>query len=289
MSSNHEEQLADKWHFRFELLVRITFLLPIVIFFLQLFLTGKQLSFDVMDLHVWMNFQEVFKLPLGCFALMGAVTTLVGLYHRSLMLNKQLKKMTEQIEISNKQSLRSEQQLKLALRKESLVMFLEHRRYIFDEWDSRIKQLKSDMPDFASFQYSASNLYKNLYSLNSPTNIEQLTTVSPSQQVERILDDFSTKHTTIINRINSVINIPANDNPNLIAEEIENLISSLFFRLSCCGLRFEATNFDEQFTAVLCYFEVLSITEFIDIGKLGQIYMNLYELKHYADEVIQLS
>ncbi|MDC3214822.1 hypothetical protein NQU47_19970, partial [Pseudoalteromonas distincta] len=61
---------------------------------------------------------------------MAAITTLIGMYYRSLQLAHQLNKVEDQIEIANKQFSKSSEQFELASRKENFVLFLEHRKAV---------------------------------------------------------------------------------------------------------------------------------------------------------------
>lgn len=148
---NFNNNLIVKWRERFELLVRLTLGVPILLAGLQLALVGNQLSFDVTKLATWTNTEKVFALPLGIFALLAAVTSLIGLYHRSMLLNRQLEKVQEQIAISNKQFKRSDEQFKLSQEqfmlaqkqyglvyiKENYVLYCEHKKQ-FEEHCERI-------------------------------------------------------------------------------------------------------------------------------------------------------
>lgn len=143
---NFNNNLIVKWRERFELLVRLTLGVPILLAGLQLALVGNQLSFDVTKLATWTNTEKVFALPLGTFALLAAVTSLIGLYHRSMLLNRQLEKVQEQIAISNKQFKRSDEQFKLAQeqfalasRKENYVLYLEHSKRIREELKEKVE------------------------------------------------------------------------------------------------------------------------------------------------------
>ena len=143
---NFNNNLIAKWRERFEVMVRLTLGIPIILAGLQLALVGNQLSFDLTKLATWTNTEKVFALPLGAFALLAAVTSLIGLYHRSMLLNKQLEKVQEQIAISNKQFKRSEEQFKLAQeqfalasRKENYVLYLEHSKRIREGLEEKVE------------------------------------------------------------------------------------------------------------------------------------------------------
>lgn len=143
---NFNNNLIIKWRERFELLVRLTLIVPIILAGLQLALVGNQLNFDLTRLATWTNAEKVFSLPIGIFALLAAVTSLIGLYHRSMLLNRQLEKVQEQIAISNKQFKRSDEQFKLAQeqfalasRKENYVLYLEHSKRIREELEAQVE------------------------------------------------------------------------------------------------------------------------------------------------------
>ncbi|WP_283709812.1 hypothetical protein [Pseudoalteromonas prydzensis] len=176
---NFNNNLIVKWRERFELLVRLTLGVPILLAGLQLALVGNQLSFDVTKLATWTNTEKVFALPLGVFALLAAVTSLIGLYHRSMLLNRQLEKVQEQIAISNKQFKRSDEQFKLAQEqfmlaqkqyslvytKENYVLYCEHKKQIEEHCEKIINGLRNREGIYYEIDYE--KMYRYSFPENS--------------------------------------------------------------------------------------------------------------------------
>lgn len=176
---NFNNNLIAKWRERFEVMVKLTLGVPIILAGLQLALVGNQLSFDLTKLATWTNTEKVFALPLGAFALLAAVTSLIGLYHRSMLLNRQLEKVQEQIAISNKQFKRSEEQFKLSqeqfmlaqnqyglvFMKENYVLYCEHKKQFEDHCERIINGLRHREGRYFEIDYE--KLYRLVFSENS--------------------------------------------------------------------------------------------------------------------------
>ncbi len=196
-------------------MVRLTLGVPILLVGLQLALVGNQLSFDVTKLATWTNAEEVFALPLGTFALLAAVTSLIGLYHRSMLLNRQLEKVQEQIAISNKQLNRSEKQFELALnqfalaqKKENFVLYLEHRKLIESGVKELLSQTKgfnfSEDSRFGEYQLRFDKFYELAFPENAFNELKNFNLKSTAPHFESRYKDYIAKleelHITAINK-----------------------------------------------------------------------------------------
>jgi len=130
---NYQENEYEKWRFRFEISLSLTWILPLLLLGAQFALVGNQIDYDVMKLSNWVGMEAAFALPIRLFVLMVTITTLLGLYARSLQFSEQLRlsKMQqnlafEQLKIAQKQSDRLESQLSLYMKKESFLLYHEH-------------------------------------------------------------------------------------------------------------------------------------------------------------------
>ena len=165
MSKRSEKKSIARWYCIFVVLMWCSIGFPVLLFATQVWFTWDQLSFNPSELYNWTNFQNTFALPLNSFALLAAVTSLVGLYCRSLLLSQQLKNVEQQITISREQSKRADAQFELAQRKENLVMFFEHRKQIMEEID-KLAQLYGK----TKFFIDTGKTYQKLFPSNSATS-----------------------------------------------------------------------------------------------------------------------
>ncbi|MEI8705172.1 hypothetical protein [Pseudoalteromonas sp. B62] len=171
--------------------------------FLQLALVGPQLSFDVRQLNNWVNFEKVFSLPIGLFALLGATTTLVGVYHRSLLLNRQLDRVQEQIAISNKQFKRSDEQFKLSQEqfmlaqkqyslvytKENYVLYCEHKKQIEEHCEKIMNGLRKRSDRYFEIDYE--KMYRYSFPENSYNQMDNfsLNSVGAAFEISGIIKE----------------------------------------------------------------------------------------------------
>lgn len=231
---NFNNNLIVKWRERFELLVRLTLVVPILLAGLQLALVGNQLSFDVTQLATWTNAEKVFTLPLGVFALLAAVTSLIGLYHRSMLLNRQLEKVQEQIAISNKQFKRSDEQFllaqeqfALAQKKENFMLRVEHQKNVNELITQVINRLVSSIPNFKNlelvrYEYNIHRLYSILFPENDTRNFDNTGTYIKSDVFLNYLTPLMVFLTHIKNKNKPILNIEHFSN-------IQNSLMSLGF------------------------------------------------------------
>tara|TARA_Y100000588_G_scaffold394532_1_gene515532 strand:+ start:851 stop:1744 length:894 start_codon:yes stop_codon:yes gene_type:complete len=230
---NFNNNLIAKWRERFEVMVRLTLGIPIILAGLQLALVGNQLSFDLTKLATWTNTEKVFALPLGAFALFAAVTSLIGLYHRSMLLNRQLEKVQEQIAISNKQFKRSEEQFKLsqeqfalAAKKENYYFYTEHCKKINEEVSEHINNLESFISEnknkYGRFLFD----FRIFYELCFPENKYDSMLVFEHKAQDFHYEEQLTKYKEILSQLllNSEFKRITND--DLYSCLIKNLFSS---------------------------------------------------------------
>ena len=134
--SNHksyQEKAYEKWRFRFETSLSLTWILPLLLLGAQFAFVGNQINYDVMKLSNWVGVEAVFALPIRFFVLMVTITTLLGLYARSLQFSEQLRLSNaqqrlafEQLKLAQQQSSRLESQLSLYIKKENFSLYHEH-------------------------------------------------------------------------------------------------------------------------------------------------------------------
>lgn len=183
--SNFNDNLIKKWRERFDICVRLTLAVPMGLTALQIAFVGNQLSFDITKLSTWTNVEEVFALPLGVLALLAAITSLIGLYHRSMLLNRQLEKVQEQISISNKQSAKSneqfkvsQEQLRLNQKKENFNLYIEHKKLVIGIIKEKLELCKMINPRFTddglvdAIYIDEIIAYKFFYPDNSPIKMK---------------------------------------------------------------------------------------------------------------------
>lgn len=175
---------------------------------LQASFTWHSLSLDPTNLINWVEFRDVFSLPINFAAAAIAITTLVGLYHRSLQLAVQLEKVEQQLIISNNQFKKSEQQFllsqnqlkiaqeqyKLNQKKESFALFVEHKKYIKNVFEEIFEKYKLSKNEDNIFQLSVFHdvLYKSLFPSNSTNEILDLDIESNSFKLKENLKALNT-------------------------------------------------------------------------------------------------
>ena len=102
----------DKWHLWFKIFLWATIIIPIILVIAQLYFTLGGYSTDIASVSNWKTLTETFALPITVFTGFVALTTLIGMYHRSLQLSEQLNKV--------------ERQLTLVERKDNFQLYFEH-------------------------------------------------------------------------------------------------------------------------------------------------------------------
>ncbi|GEM_PF-3218219 len=144
-SSTATSKELSQWKRSFKVFFYGTPIIVIAFFIVQICATKGSFSTEFNSLDNWKTFTDTFNLPIGVFTAMAAITTLIGMYYRSLQLAHQLNKVEDQIEIANKQFSKSSEQFELAQkqfslasRKENYVLYLEHSKQIHEELKERI-------------------------------------------------------------------------------------------------------------------------------------------------------
>lgn len=173
------------WKRRFKIFFYGTPLTVTGFFIAQICATKGSFSTEFSSLENWKTFTETFNLPIGVFTAMAAITTLIGMYYRSLQLAHQLNKVEDQIEIANKQFSKSSEQFELAQkqfnlasRKEHFMMFVEHKKQVSEIAEFALLRFEDSCKTFmGKFDYIPANvidsneLYKALFPENSPNEI----------------------------------------------------------------------------------------------------------------------
>ena len=125
------------WSIAFDVCLAGIFVLTALALGAQLYFTFGSYSTDLRNIENWKTLASTFSFPLGVAGAMLAITSLVGLYQRSLQLSLQLVKVEDQIEISNKQFSKSSEQFELAQkqfslanRKENFMLYIEHKKAV---------------------------------------------------------------------------------------------------------------------------------------------------------------
>ncbi|TMP87549.1 hypothetical protein CWC05_06745 [Pseudoalteromonas ruthenica] len=202
-----------KWHNIFKLFFYVTPIIAALFFIIQLYATKSSYSTDFNSLENWMTFTETFNLPISIFTAMAAITTLIGMYYRSLQLAYQLNKVEYQIEIANKQFRKSEDQFnlaqqhfELASRKENFMLYLEHKKAV----QHKIKIYLSSLINtcdalmdkcefFPALDIHYSTLYAKLFNQNSTANVTHFdleiqsgSFQFPEIEIKKLLKELST-------------------------------------------------------------------------------------------------
>lgn len=167
ISQDYHKELT-LWKSRFKISFYATPIITIVFFLLQALFTSEQLSTDFKLIENWVGFSSTFKLPIGVFTSMVAITSLIGMYFRSIQVSHQLNKIEKQLDIS-------QQQFNLANKKENFVLFIEHRKALSELVKLELKeQISYQSNIFQSRDFKSAlcidsqKLYKKLFPENSP-------------------------------------------------------------------------------------------------------------------------
>ena len=181
---NYQEKEYEKWRFRFEISLSLTWILPLLLLGAQFAFVGNQIDYDVLKLSNWVGMEAAFALPIRLFVLMVTITTLLGLYARSLQFSEQLRlsKMQqnlafEQLKIAQKQSDRLESQLSLYMKKESFLLYHEHIQRFKDKLDNLLALSKkmfryNSKVEGESLLIFSERLYKHVFPENNHLEIQ---------------------------------------------------------------------------------------------------------------------
>lgn len=188
MSNQHStatDEELQKWKVRFKLFFYGTPIIVILFFVVQILATKGSFSSDFSSIENWKTFTKTFNLPISIFTAMAAITTLIGMYYRSLQLAHQLSKVESQIEIANNQFKKSEeqfelaqQQFSLATRKENFTLYLEHKKAVENKVEIYLNSLvrmcdalmaKLDFVPAIDVHYD--ELYESFFPQNKATDV----------------------------------------------------------------------------------------------------------------------
>lgn len=85
-SSRLNPKKLDRWDSIFKFFFYSTPALTFIVFLIQYFSTSGSFSTDIHSLDNWKTFSHTFNLPIGIFTALAAITTLIGMYYRSMQL-----------------------------------------------------------------------------------------------------------------------------------------------------------------------------------------------------------
>lgn len=283
------------WSIAFSGCLVVTVILPIIVFGAQLFFTRGTFSTDLSNIENWKTLTSTFSFPIGVAASMLAVTSLVGLYQRSLQLSLQLEKVEEQIEIANNQFKRSEEQFELAQeqfqlaqQKECFQMFVQHRDIIIRNIDSSLKDIFEGMSHRdreLNVHYNETTLYTLLFPENSPQHFMNTSMFSCS-------DKGTQKWTELLANLTQ---LKYKDGDSISKEEFLSLIrciaelgilipSKMFLRS-----QEEKREFTEEYVDlffVFVYSFALAIYRILIVNELREVAEISQELKHKFKRVL---
>lgn len=166
-NSRLNSKKLDRWDSIFKFFFYSTPTLAFIVFLIQYFTTSGSFSTDFHSLDNWKTFSNTFNLPIGIFTALAAITTLIGMYYRSMQLTLQLSRVETQLEIANKQFNKSEQQFelaqeqfKLAQKKENFVLYLEHQKFLREEVEGELNRTRN------LFSYSTKPVGESTFRFN---------------------------------------------------------------------------------------------------------------------------
>ncbi|ETJ46323.1 hypothetical protein [Pseudoalteromonas agarivorans] len=183
---NFQEKEAIKWENRFFIAFSITWIAPLVILAFQLSLVGNQINFDISKLNNWETIEVTFSLPIKVFLLMVTITTLLGVYSRSLKFSEQLRLSRlqqglafEQLLLAKKQAERVEEQLRLSIKKENFMLYQEHKKQFYEKLEDLLQISKSTfrlsvLSEEENVLIFKDKLYSVTFPENSPKSVENI-------------------------------------------------------------------------------------------------------------------
>lgn|GEM_PF-4963687 len=158
----------DIWHRWFKSFLWATIIIPIILVIAQLYFTQGGYSTDIDSVNNWETLTDTFALPIAVFTGFVALTTLIGMYHRSLQLSEQLSKV--------------ERQLALVERKDNFQLYFEHVKQLEEKCNFllnlyKTKVFKNFCDDYIPTELLVIDyhkLYKSTYPNNSILDIKDL-------------------------------------------------------------------------------------------------------------------
>ncbi|MDK1286303.1 hypothetical protein [Pseudoalteromonas umbrosa] len=193
-------KLIERLGKTFQLLLRCTLVVPPLILVIQLWFVWDQLDFDLSKISNWTGVPETFSLPIGIFTLLIALTSLIGLYWRSLKIQAQLEVAQKQFELAqeqseraNKQFVLSQEQFKLAQKKENLGFYIEHKKLFKEHVESLHMQHSNYHADSAQrVIINYIKLYKRTFPENSRNSVVNFSMSSASPKLGISSPNFNT-------------------------------------------------------------------------------------------------
>lgn len=186
----------SQWKRRFKIFFYGTPITVTAFFIAQICATKGSFSTEFSSLGNWKTFTDTFNLPIGVFTAMAAITTLIGMYYRSLQLAHQLNKVEDQIEIANQQFKKSEQQFELAQkqfelvnRKENFTLYWEHQKQIRSYIEEKIKLRKTNLEkamknEIPPIDFEFGRFYSAAFPENSPENMKNFSLLASEKHFD---------------------------------------------------------------------------------------------------------
>ncbi|WP_010604007.1 hypothetical protein [Pseudoalteromonas maricaloris] len=202
-SINRQE--LNRWRGWFKIFFYGTPVVTISFFAAQLFFTKGDFSTNLSSIDNWSSFTKTFNLPISVFTAMAGITTLIGMYYRSLQLTVQLDKVEIQIGIANKQFEKVEHQFRLAQKqfnlsqkKENYALFLEHSKQVKEELNNKIVDAELFMLPHKPLLGKFTIEFKKFYSFCFPENsYAEVSTFNHAAKAQYFEDPFQTYETDL--------------------------------------------------------------------------------------------
>ena len=166
-----ENNTIDNWHKAFMFFLSITFMFPLLLLALQLIFTWNEFIVDWSQINNWNSVTDMFGLPVGVFTALVALTTLIGMYHRSLQLTNQLDKVEQQLVIATDQLNLVQTQFELTYTKDNFVLYCEHRKQFIEQCESVLDGI-SQRPELRNIIIDYTKLYTLLFPENNTGQVQ---------------------------------------------------------------------------------------------------------------------
>jgi len=195
-----ESNSIENWHNAFNLLLIATIIIPLAFLIFQVAFTWNEFVVDWRKIENWNAVISMFGLPIGLFTGLVALTTLIGMYHRSLQLSAQLTKVSKQLSLASNQFKLAENQYELNYTKENFVLYCEHRKQFIERCQSVLDGV-NHTPDVKKIIVDYGKFYDLLFPENSPSAIQSFFMVT-----SRIANDFKPIIPQILDEVNKIDN-----------------------------------------------------------------------------------
>lgn len=158
-----EIMCARGWYNIFFFLTLVT---PLFMLAFQICATKETFIWEPSNAVLWAAAKDTFSLSFACFAVLAAITGMLGFKHRANQLDLQQLRASKQILIS-------QQQFDLSQRKENFVFYCEHRKMVREYCSSVLNRTLKKDESFA-LSLNENKFYKKAFSKNSVNNVEVL-------------------------------------------------------------------------------------------------------------------